>query len=72
MLNLNDYLFYLENQWLLVGKSCRYCLQPDGVERHLRIEHKAVPLVVRKEFVKYVDGLELVSSVELISPTDII
>ena len=72
MLNLNDYLFYLENQRLIVCKSCRYCLQPDGVERHLRTEHEAVPLVVRKELVKYVDGLELVSFVELVSPTDVI
>ena len=68
MLNTSDYLIYLENERLLICGSCRYCLQSEGVERHLRRAHKSIPLAVRKELVNFAKGLLLRSVGDIIVP----
>jgi len=70
MLNTNDYFTYLEYERLLVCCSCRYCLQPHGIERHLRTEHKGIPLAVRKKLVNYTKALSLVDPVDIGIPND--
>src|SRR5438046_10352690 len=44
MTNESEYLLYLLEQQALICRSCQYCLQPDGVRRHLQRKHQAIPL----------------------------
>ena len=38
------------------------------MERHLRTNHKAIPLTIRKELVDFIKGLTLISVGELVLP----
>ena len=68
MSNTCDYFVYLKEQQLLVCRSCKYCLQLHGIERHLRWEHQSIPLLVRKELVNYMKSLAVINSIEVIIP----
>src|SRR4030095_530193 len=72
MSNASDYFTYLERERVLVCHSCRYCLQPDGIERYLRTEHKVIPLTIRKELVNYSKRLALLDAMQVVIPSDII
>ena len=65
MVNHCDYFVYLEEQQLLVCRSCKDCLQQDGIEQHLRREHRTIPLSTRKELVTYGKNLMLVNPVDV-------
>src|SRR5436190_19082773 len=69
MSNTCDYFVYLKEEQLFVCRSCRYCLQPNEIERHLRREHQSIPLLIRKELVNYVKSLAVINPTEVTIPT---
>src|SRR5947207_9479751 len=72
MINLSKYLLYLQEQQVLICRSCKYCLYPTWVENHLRRKHSAVPLEVRKELVSYAESLILRDPSKVIVPVTIV
>lgn len=68
MINASKYLLYLQEQQVLICRGCKYCLQPNGVEKHLGREHSAIPLKVRKELVSYAASLILRNPSEVVAP----
>jgi hypothetical protein len=72
MIDESKYLLYLPEQQLLICRTCKYCLHPDGVENHLQRKHLAIPLKIRKELVSYVRGLTLRSPSEVITPVTVV
>jgi hypothetical protein len=51
MINTSEYLLYLQEQQALVCRSCKYCLQPNGVERYLQRNHLAISLKILSSIV---------------------
>src|SRR6266516_6775375 len=72
MIDMSEYLLYLQEQQALVCRSCKYCLQPDGIEDHLHRKHLTIPLNVRRELVGYAKGLILRKASEIITRLTII
>ena len=68
MLNVHEYLIYLEEEELLVCRICRYCLRWNGIERHLRKEHKVIPLNIRNELVRYSQTLSIKNPADIVIP----
>jgi Protein of unknown function (DUF3505). len=68
MLNVNDYIIYIEKYQVVLCRSCKYCLQPNGIFRHFQTEHKAVPMPIRKMLIDYTKGLELVAPAQVSIP----
>jgi uncharacterized C2H2 Zn-finger protein len=55
--DIHSYVVYSSELHALICRSCKYGLNPNGVDRHLRKWHKAIPLELRKRIVKWCDGL---------------
>jgi hypothetical protein len=72
MIDASKYLLYLREEQALTCRSCKYCLQPNGIENHLQREHLMVPLKVRKELVSYAESLVLRNPSEVITPVTIV
>ena len=72
MIDTSEYLLYLQEQQALVCRGCKYCLQRDGVERHLQRNHLATQLEIRKELVSYAESLILREPSEVIIPITVI
>lgn len=72
MIDESKYLQYLEEQQALVCRNCKHCLQPDGVEDHLRRKDGKIPLDIRKKLVSYAESLTLRNPSEVIMPTTIV
>src|SRR6266496_4490886 len=73
MIDMSEYLLYLQEQQALVCRSCKYCLQLNGVENHLRrLQHSAVQLEVRKELVSYAKSLILRNPSKIVAPVTIV
>jgi hypothetical protein len=71
MTDATEYLLYLQEQEALICRSCKHCLQPDGIEDHLRRKHLTIPLDVRKELVSYAKGLILRTPSEVVAPVTV-
>ena len=69
MIDANEYLIHLPEQQVLVCRSCKYCLQPDGVYQHLQRSHLTIPVKVRKELIEYTEDLTLRGPTKVITPT---
>ena len=65
----SQYLIYLCEYKLLVCRSCKHCLQSNGIPSHLVKKHKVIPLSTRKELIKYAQGLLLYDSKQVITLT---
>jgi len=72
MTDESKYLVYLQDQQALVCHNCKHCLQPNGVEDHLRRKDKKIPLKIRQELVAYAGHLTLRNPSEVITPATII
>jgi len=72
MIDASRYLVYLQEQQALICRGCKYCLQPNGVERHLQRKHSVISLKVRKELVNYAESLTLRNPSEVITPVTVI
>jgi hypothetical protein len=72
MIDTSEYLLYLEEQQALVCRGCKYCLQPDGVERHLQRNHLATQLEICKELVSHAGSLILREPWKVIVPITVI
>ena len=68
MINSSEYLLYLREQQALICRDCKYCLQPNGVEKHLQRNHLAIPLEIRKELMSYAERLILRNPSEVVAP----
>ena len=71
MIDISKYLLYLQEQQALICRSCKYCLQPNGIENHLQRKHSAIPLKVRKELVSYAESLILRNPSEVVTPVTV-
>jgi hypothetical protein len=71
-MDTSQYLLYLQEQQALICKSCKHCLQPNGVESHLQRKHSAIPLKVRKELISYAESLVLRNPSEVVIPVTIV
>jgi hypothetical protein len=49
----SQYLIHIPTEEILVCKACKYGLQPQGVKKHLRTKHSAIPLSIRDTLVEY-------------------
>ena len=72
MIDISKYFLYLQEEQALICRSCKYCLQPNGIENHLGRQHTAVALEVRKELVSYAESLTLRNPSEVIAPVTIV
>ena len=71
-MDMSQYLTYLPTEQLLICRSCKYALQPNGVEKHLRDTHKAIPLKARQMLVVYSKNLLLCGPSIVTIPTEIV
>ena len=71
-IDVSQYVLYLREQQTLVCRACEYCLQPNGIENHLRRKHSAIPLEVRKKLVSYAKGLMLRNPSEVVTPVAVV
>ena len=67
MIDASEYLIYLQEQQALICRGCKYCLQPNGVEKHLQRKHSAILLEVRKELISYRESLILRNPSEVVA-----
>src|SRR5947207_14519125 len=72
MIDISKYLLYLQEEQALICRSCKHCLQPNGVENHLQRKHSAVPLEVRKELLSYAESLILRNPSEVVMPVTVV
>jgi len=72
MTDVNKYLTHLSKQQVLVCRDCKYCLQPNDIQRHLQTKHLAISLDVRQELVRYAEELLLPISSEVVTSTTIV
>lgn len=72
MIDISKYLLYMQEEQALVCRSCKYCLQPNGIEDHLQRKHLAIPLKVRKELMIYTESLILRNPSEVIVPITVV
>jgi len=72
MTDTSQYLSYLQEQQALACRSCKYCLQPNGVESHLQRKHSAVPLKIYKKLMNYAESLILRKSSKVVTPVIIV
>src|SRR5438876_122385 len=72
MIDVNQYLIYLQDQQVHVCRTCKYCLQPNGTYAHLQSKHSEIPLKTRKKLVEYAKGLTLQSPSRVPIPTSLI
>ena len=72
MIDASEYVLYLQEQQALVCRDCKYCLQPNGVEKHLQRSHLAIELEVRKELVSYSESLTLRNPSEIVTPRTVV
>lgn len=71
-MNVSEYLIYLQSEQLLICRTCRYCLQPKGVEQHLYREHKTIPLNTRNELVRYSQTLSVKNPTNVATPVNVV
>jgi len=72
MIDMSEYLLYLQEQQVLICRSCGYCLQPNGIGKHFQRTHSAVSLKVRKELMGYAESLILRNPSEVVTPVTIV
>ena len=72
MIDASNYLIYLREQQTLICRSCEYCLQPNGIEKHLQRTHSVIPLKIRRELVSYAESLILRNPFEVITSFTVI
>jgi hypothetical protein len=59
MFTMNDYVTYNTEYKVLICRQHKYGISPDGILRHFRNFHKAVPLATRKAINDYSKTLDL-------------
>jgi Orsellinic acid/F9775 biosynthesis cluster protein D len=67
--DIHSYIIHSKELNALICRSCRYGLNPKGVNRHLRKWHKGVPLEVRKKIVEWCDGVTVNELMDVQTPT---
>src|SRR5947207_3199614 len=72
LIDPSEYLLYLPEKQVLICRTCKYCMHPNGVENHLQRKHLAISLKVRKELISYARDLTLQSQSEVITSITII
>ena len=72
MIDVNQYLIYLQDQQVHVCRTCQYCLQSNEIYTHLRSKHSEIPLKTRKKLVEYAKGLTLQRPSRVPIPTSFI
>ncbi len=65
MIDASEYFLYLQEQQVLICQSCQYCLQPNGVKKHLQRKHSAD---VRKKLMSYAECLILRDPSKVVVP----
>lgn len=65
---MNNYVTYNSEYKVLICRQHKYCISPDGILRHFRNFHKAVPLATRKAIGDYSKTLDLAALTDIATP----
>jgi hypothetical protein len=70
MEDIISYIIYEEDLQVLICRSCRYALNPNGVKRHFQRYHKGVSLRLRKKIVEWCGTLHSKRPEEVAIPVE--
>ena len=59
--SIDQYVKFNSEFQVLICLQHKYCLTPNGIERHFQRYHKNIPLAIRKEITQYGSQLNLIS-----------
>jgi len=66
---MNVYVTYNDEYKVLICRQHKYAIPPDGILRHFRDYHKAIPLATRQAIADYSKTLQLATLGEVATPT---
>ena len=67
---IGDYILYNEEFEVLICLGCQYCVNPSGMERHLRSHHKGLSIGVRRALTEFAIKSNARTSQNTKVPTD--
>ena len=70
IITMNDYVTYNAEYKVLICRQHQFAIPPDGILRHFRDMHKAIPIASRKAIADYSKTLELATPDEVATPSE--
>ena len=70
IVTMNEYVTYNAEYKVLICRQHKYGISPDGILRHFRDFHKAVPLATRQAIGDYSKTLDLATPTEVGTPCE--
>jgi hypothetical protein len=67
---MNDYVTYNAEYKVLICRHHQSAIPPDGILRHFRDMHKAIPIATRKAIADYSKTMELATLDEVTTPNE--
>jgi len=69
---MEEYIIYNSEYHVLICRQHGYAIPPNGIVRHFRQLHKAIPLSTRQAIVQHIKSLDLYEPDKVVIPHDII
>jgi Orsellinic acid/F9775 biosynthesis cluster protein D len=70
IVTMNDYVTYNAKYKVLICRYHQFAIPPDGILRHFRDMHKAIPITTRKAIADYSKTLDLATLNEVATPNE--